>query len=709
MNATQIAYSPDEEMVVLGNDAGLIQIYQLNQSKGGLEKLIATIENHDKAIAHLRLTKENHIISVDVDGKWCVHEDTGEIIREGNTMLNEVLADSDAEAKVLYVASTSKGAKPVLLQIDLASGTEVKAPIEAVEDIDTGFVDRGCKPVAINESKAAFYFQLETQKLVIVDFDKQNFQTVDLEYRKYTKSKLFADPIFDASGLLDLGVRLDYHPYQISEANEYLLVAEVFKLSTGERQYGIPCFTMPEQDMGEFLVESGMDSQEYKKARDSFAELITNIKVQDGKKVWITLRPDTTMILLCFDLEQKRHEIMFRTPNVADSQKFSLDDIFTIDPTIKVLGVSPKGNYACFGYPNNWVKHEFEGEFKMVELSESKEQQIEVSSAFLVSYKWAFIQSRDNCFLMDINTGETLKQLSEDYIDVFSAALSPDKKRVLLGSNGTEAFLWELEANELKKLGVTTINAKALGWASNDTAILSGQYGGVITVDIEKFIKEYGNMDYSDPNSPGHYGFKHDGGKVYENGMLMNAQVNHYSSDFFYQKEDAKVVEILEGRLFNKYQIDNDVQINHEVFDFKGEEVNFDSGYPKLLVCGQNAVVVMDKGGNLVMFNIHTGKLLGEGSLGAEEVHIFTNLEKNKVYGKVYGHAGNNLQEWDLEDGDSSEVWSGGNAIRFSVASDCLLIFRKEGSIEIMDIGHNTSLLEVAAFQKGKSIEIRKL
>ncbi|WP_141673327.1 hypothetical protein [Allomuricauda sp. CP2A] len=706
MNATQIAYSPDEEMVVLGNDAGLIQIYQLSQSKGELENLIATIEYHDNAIVHLRLTKENHIISVDVDGKWCVHEDTGEIIREGNTMLNEVLADSDAEAKVLYVASTSKGSKPVLLQIDLASGTEVKAPIEAVEDIDTDFVDRGCKPVAINESKAAFYFQLETQKLIIVDFDKQNFQTVDLEYRKYTKSKLFADPIFDASGLLDLGVRLDYHPYQISEANEYLLVAEVFKLSTGERQYGIPCFTMPEQDMGEFLVESGMDSQEYKKARDSFAELITNIKVQDdGKKVWITLRPDTTMILLCFNLEQKRHETIFRTPNIADPQKFTLDDIFTIDPSFKVLGVSPKGNYAGFGYPNNWVKHEFEGEFKVVELSESKEQQIEITCAFLVSYKWAFIQSRDNCFLMDINTGETLKQLSEDYIDVFSAALSPDKKRVLLGSNGTEAFLWELEANELKKLGVTTINAKALGWASNDTAILSGQHGGVITVDIEKFIKEYGNMDYSDPNSPGHYGFKHDGGKVYENGMLMNAQVDHYSSDFFYQKEDAKVVEILEGRLFNKYQIDNDVQINHEVFDFKGEEVNFDSGYPKLLVCGQNAVVVMDKGGNLVMFNIHTGKLLGEGSLGAEEVHIFTNLEKNKLY----GHEGNDLKKWNLRNGNSSEVWSGGNAMRFSIARDRLLILHKEGSIEIVDIGNDTSLLKVAVFQKGKSVEIRKL
>lgn len=706
MNATQIAYSPDEEMVVLGNDAGLIHLYKLSQSKGELENLITTIENHDNAIVHLRLTKENHIISLDVDGKWCVQEDTGKIIREGNTMLNEVLADSDAEAKVLYVASTSKGAKPVLLQIDLASGTEVKAPIEAVEDINTDFVDRGCKPVAINESKAAFYFQLGTQKLIIVDFDKQNFETVDLEYRKYTKSKLFANPIFDASGLLDLGVRLDYHPYQISEANEYLLVAEVFKLSTGERLYGIPCFTMPEQDMGEFLVESGMDSQEYKKARDSFAELITNIKVQDdGKKVWITLRPDTTMILLCFNLEQKRHETIFRTPNIANPQKFTLDDIFTIDPSFKVLGVSPKGNYAGFGYPNNWVKHEFEGEFKVVELSESKEQQIEITCAFLVSDEWAFIQSLDNCFLMDINTGETLKQLSEDYIDVCSAALSPDKKRILLGNNGTEAFLWDVEANELKKLGVTTINAKALGWANNDTAILSGQYGGVITVDIKEFVKEYGNMDHSDPNSPGHYGFKHDGGKVYENGMLMNAQVDHYTSDLFMEDGDTKVVEILEGRLFNQYQIDDNAQINYKIFDLNEEEMNYDSYYPKLIVCDQNAVIIKDKGGRLDILDIHTGKLLGQADMGEEDVHIFTNLEKNKFY----GHAGNNLEEWDLEDGDSSEVWSGGNAIRFSIASDRLLIFRKDGSIEIMDIGNDTSLLKVAAFQKGKSIEIRKL
>jgi len=709
MNAIQIAYSPDETIVALGHKQGRIDLHEVSKkSKGKPEKSICTINRHEEAIVHLRITSDGHVISVDEDGKWAYHSISGELVRKGKSKMSCVLAHSDVKGKVIYMGSvTDDGVE--LVKIDISSGNKVHAPKEATHGIEPEFVDWGCRPIALDENRAAFYIQLATQQLIIVDFEKQTFETIPLKYRQLTPENLVSDPIIDISTTLDIGVRLDYHPLQKNEDGDYQLSAEVFRLSTGERQYSIPCDAIPKDHVDPVLIDGDQGSEEYREVRDNFAKRLTNIRIEEnGKRVWLSAifhKPG----VLCFDLEGKKHVGMVFSGNEPEPKTFNLDNAFELDQTFKVLGVSPSGSYIGFGLPNNWANPDFGDTFKVIELESDQKrsknggkQPQHMKKAFLVSDEWAVVNSGSECFLIDIHTGETLKHFRTEYLTIKNGALSPDKKHIALGCEGECGFLWNLESGEVSELYYLTIGGPVLGWLDDKRVVFTSGQGGIIEVDI-KLFKEEGYED------SGHYGLKLDGDDELEDHEIMEMQVDASTSDMFSLEDKSMVLEILgyigggvgEKFWFNKYV-------------FKGSKIKtgsikakWDGSYEPvdLMACGNKAIVKGEK--NVFVYEAKTGERLNHFVLDKKQDQVFVNMEKNKAY--IYTDM-SSLCELDVENSNRKTILDMPRVKGFSITKNILLAQKEDHTIEVMDVGSGKSLVK-AAVVKGKenSLVVEKI
>ncbi len=709
MNAIQIAYSPDETIVALGHKQGRIDLYSVNKkSKGKPEKSICTIHHHEEDIVHLRITADGHVISVGGDGKWAYHKVTGELVQKGKTKMSCVLAHSDVKGKVIYMGSvTDDGVE--LVKIDISSGNKVHAPKEATHDIEAELVDWGCRPIALDENRAAFYIQLATQQLIIVDFEKQSFENIPLKYKQLIPENLVSDPVMDVSTTLDLGVRLDYHPLQKNEDGDYQLSAEVFRLSTGERQYSIPCDAIPKDHVDPVLIDGDQESEEYRKARASFAKGLTNIQIEEnGKRVWLASRYHKPGVL-CFDLEKKKHVGMVFSAYSPEPKTFSLDEAFELDQTFKVLGVSPSGSYIGFGLPNNWASPEFGDTFKVIELESDQKQSNKggkqpqhMKKAFLVSDEWAVVNSVSECFLIDIRTGETLKHFSSKYLTIKNGALSPDKKHIALGCEASNGFLWNLESGEVSELYYLTIGGPVLGWLDDQRVVFTSGQGGIIEVDI-KLFKEEGY------EQSGHYGLKLDGDDELEDYEIMEMQVDGASSDMLSFEDKSMVLEILGyigGRLnedfwFNKYV-------------FKGSKIKTGSikarwdgphEHVDLMACGNKIIAKGEE--NVSIYVAKTGERVNHFVLDKKHDQVFVNVEKSEAY--IYTATGS-LCELDVENNHRKTILDMPRVKGFSITKNILLAQKEDHTIEVMDMGSGKSLVK-AAVVKGKknSLVIEKI
>lgn len=349
-------------------------------------------------------------------------------------------------------------------------------------------------------------------------------------------------------------------------------------------------------------------------------------------------------------------------------------------------------------------------------------ESIKILRALAVSKEWAFMQSEDDCFLIEINTSKTLKHFRKDGIIVFSAALSPDKKRLLLGNLST-AFLWDLETNELKQLAPIATDAKALGWTSNNMGVLSisGQCGGIITLDVNKFMEHYESRDNYYGIGPGQYALKYDGEKLLTNEELFDDQIDFpisVTSDLFLEKNDARVIELLDielsgEKLLNQYQIDH--EISHKVIPFEQDEAdyddydidfeedfNFDSS-PELFVC--NSRIVIKNKNNLNILDVHTGELMNEWEIDLEDNEVLTNLERTKLY----AYSEKTLDELDLDSKTQKTIWNGVDFKEVSLVGDILLLLLKDGTVEYVNLAQQKSLLKLAAYKSGEEIVIKKI
>ncbi|WP_422857956.1 hypothetical protein ACOKFD_10895 [Flagellimonas sp. S174] len=323
----------------------------------------------------------------------------------------------------------------------------------------------------------------------------------------------------------------------------------------------------------------------------------------------------------------------------------------------------------------------------------------EISSAFLVNDEWLIIHSGNDCFLIHAKTGKTFKQFNERYIGVFNGVLSPDKKKIALGSIGTSAFIWHLELDEVLSLGASTTSARALGWLGDKTVVFSAIYGGVVTVDIEEFKKNHSEIEDRYPNASGHYGIKYYDGEVFEDDMLMEVQLDFRASDFFSYNKDNRVIELLEGEQLNVYTLKNKTKIDPTEIDFEME--GYYLHYPRVLVCNQNLIVVNKK--KLDILDIDTGKRLNVWDLEKEDVYTFNNIEKTNLY--TYNKT--NLEKWDLKSGNRYHIWTGRGAKDFSITKNLLLIHSRDNYIELIDLNSKKSLLKIAVFPKESDLKPR--
>ncbi|WP_421805251.1 hypothetical protein [Flagellimonas sp.] len=343
-------------------------------------------------------------------------------------------------------------------------------------------------------------------------------------------------------------------------------------------------------------------------------------------------------------------------------------------------------------------------------------ESIKILRALAVSKEWAFMQAPDNCFLIEMNTGEVLKHIRHGYMNVFSAALSPDNKKLLLGNLGLEGFLWDLENNVLNQLAPITKNAKALGWSSENIGTFSGMFGGVVTLSVDEFLTKNDSKNKYYGIGPGQSALKYDGKELLANDALIDDQLDfsvNATSDFFLEGDDARVIELLDEDLLNQYQIGH--EISHKVIPFEQDEAdyddydmdfeedfNFDSS-PELFVC--NSRIIIKNKNNLNILDVHTGENMNEWEIDLEDNEVLTNLERTKLY----AYSEKTLDELDLDTKTQKTIWKGVDLKRVSVVGDILLLLFNDWTVEYVNLAQQKSMLKLAAYKSGEEIVIKNI
>lgn len=317
----------------------------------------------------------------------------------------------------------------------------------------------------------------------------------------------------------------------------------------------------------------------------------------------------------------------------------------------------------------------------------------------MVSEDWLLIES-SKIVLLDINNGKIINGGDQGYFGVSSASLSPDRRRLLLGGS-SNGYLWDLEGDNFKKLAGLTRNSQALGWFNDSTALLTGQYGGIVRLNVDRFLEKYEHRDeYYDPDGPGQQGFKIDFGEIYTDDMFWDVELDYSTSVFYKKNEDVRVFEILEGERMHEYKIGD--KIGYKEIDLEEDHPMY--SYPILMVCNENVIIRNTK--DLDILDVQTGMRLSKWELGEKKSHIFSNLEGTKLY----AYSENKLDELDLDSKTSKSVWSATDVKRISVVGDRLLLLLYENrTVEVVDLTQQKSLLKLAAYKSGEEMVIREV
>jgi len=314
-------------------------------------------------------------------------------------------------------------------------------------------------------------------------------------------------------------------------------------------------------------------------------------------------------------------------------------------------------------------------------------------TAFFISQQQILINFADECFIYDLNEEKVTHQIAAQYFNVYNAILSPNKERLVVGRQGSNALLWELASGELLDLGGPTLSSYILGWLDNDHPIMTSSSGGVGIIDLPVFKA----ISPEDIKKMGGWNESFSGLKYYSENLeeddLHETQVESYASDIWQSGTEQIVFEILDASSsLNLYKIGK--PITHRTLPSQLTSLH----YPQIMICNDKLLVKSEN--QLYVCNPETLDILATHKFANDEMELFTDLEKKNFYS--YGN--NDFEKWNLTSGSKTPIWSGARAKTFSITGDKVLICKEYNSIEIIDANTNEKLLSLESIvEDGKN------
>lgn len=325
-----------------------------------------------------------------------------------------------------------------------------------------------------------------------------------------------------------------------------------------------------------------------------------------------------------------------------------------------------------------------------------------LKSVLFVSDQRILIHQENDHFLIDILSKKVLNHFNGEMgIEVFRASLSPNRKWLILSNDGGEATLWNLASNEVREMGIMTLNAHVLGWLDNDRPIFAGAYGGAGTIRLPGLLKlSREELEQHHGWYPGYTGLKYYGDELHTDEMVGEVQVDYFTSDLWDEGNQKRVIESIEGdNELNLYTVSD--EISHEV---KRMDVRLHDN-PRLFIVN-NQLVIVDSN-CIYLFDLQNFELITTHLLESEPMIVRPDLERNHLY----TYEGSKLEKWDLETGETQLIWSGTNLSGFTVSKDHCAIYKDRGTVEIFDLnaGRITVTLEVSAKKGNPKVLFRKI
>ncbi len=322
----------------------------------------------------------------------------------------------------------------------------------------------------------------------------------------------------------------------------------------------------------------------------------------------------------------------------------------------------------------------------------------QIQYAGLLSRQLAIVDFGVSVYLLDLDSETLIRECKEDALRVSSARLSPDGQWILIGNVGGNAFCWSLKDDELVELACSTLNARALGWASELSVVLSGSAGGVIRGELEPY-RQADSESRCSPGTvgPGFSALKFECDELHEDEEVAEHHMSDSHAAFFYRdQESSKVIEMLDGDQLNHYEVGGQ-EIHHQSTHLLQGTKMVDSDVllasDRLAQQESGIVKVMQSSDGLVL---HELKL-------ASDSRLISDIENERIFVNRSG----TISHFDLESGTPTEVVVLKNPVRISVAGDRLLAQSKK-HLNVVGLNSGDLLAELAFVRRGGTLECKR-
>lgn len=483
MRARHLAWSPDETLLAAGFEDGHVGVYGAQPRDGSPGADMGIVDHHRSDILLLEWTPDGYLVSVSVDGDWCVAASGGVVVASGSVGRELRYASLSPCGRGLFLnlidtmyvpESTPPGPpgpgvrvrkwRPTgelgytqrsigwCVHVDLESGNVSRLEMSKGMFISSRVfsVDRHC---ALYEF--AGYRAESPTGFEHIDFRTGVRSRVAFESRSASSH---ARHLVEIDPRLQRGVRPHYgpvEPFESERGRQFPLLFDLFDAETLE--------TVQVLHLGDVRLHGGPDaamdtaepgSEAYMKALDFHLEMPAAVRFdRSGQHLWVLFRGGSVRAV---PLSGDRPGMILRHGGQPGRVRGrSVDDAFSPDgpANSSTLAVSPLGTWVGFSSPNEFVRTDGARasvpidtpvrprpmRAKSTPLQERPVLQKLLKDGELL----AVVTDSADLILVHVDTGrvEPVTRLPSSNSDTTDVELSPDGRTLSIASNGGMAQL----------------------------------------------------------------------------------------------------------------------------------------------------------------------------------------------------------------------------------------------------------------------------